>query len=79
MSSISYQDLPTVKSRNKNQLDKLFQFIFKEDDDDKEAIKQHFQGVLARKKPENVKDALKQCSSIARKYLRNLLTSWLKI
>ena len=44
MSSISYQDLPTVKSRNKNQLDKLFQFIFEEDDDDKEAIKQHFQG-----------------------------------
>ena len=60
MASISYQDLPTVKSRNKNQLNKHFQYIFKEDDDDKEAIKQHFQGVLGRQKPENVKDSLKQ-------------------
>ena len=58
--SLSYQDLPSVKSRNKNQLDKLYQFVFEDDIDDKEAIKQHFQGILAKKKPENVKDALRQ-------------------
>ena len=58
--SLSYQDLPSVKSLNKNQLDKLYQFVFEDDFNDKEAIKQHFQGNLAKKKPENVKDALRQ-------------------
>ena len=56
----SYQDLPSVKSRKTNQLEKLFQYIFDADEEVKGAIRQEFQTFLGKKKPENVKDLLKQ-------------------
>ena len=57
--ALSYQDLPSVKSRNKNQLKKLWQYVFDPAEDDKEAIQQEFQTILAKKKPDNVKNSLK--------------------
>ena len=55
----SVYDMPSVKSKNEHQLEKLFQYIFDAEEEDKGAILQDFQTLLA-KKIENVKDSSKQ-------------------